>query len=63
MFIKSSKRLPRDIHLKCFSCNQKPAIGVFNFDWDGMSVQICLCEQCASLKEESLVARSLYGSR
>lgn len=59
MSSRKSRCLSDHVHLSCFLCGQKKASRVLNFEWEGLSVQLCLCSDCISLKEDRLVAELL----
>ena len=58
---KISQRLKSNIHLTCYSCKRKEASHACQFEWDGVSYQLCLCSECLSLGEKQLYSDFLYS--
>jgi hypothetical protein len=55
MPIKDQKKLPADIHMRCYACEDLRATHVFRIQLDDLMVQVCLCSDCMKMDTRHLI--------
>ena len=53
------QRLPENVHMPCYACEEIPATHVCRFQVGELAVQVCLCEACMKIDTTRLLKNTI----
>ena len=53
------QRLPADLHMPCYACENQPATHVCRYQVGELAVQVCLCDECMKMDTECLLKNTI----
>lgn len=56
---KDPQKLPADLDMPCYACNDRPATHVCRYEVGELSVQVCLCDECMKIDTECLLKNTI----
>ena len=56
---KDPQKLPADLNMTCYACNDLPATHVCRYEVGELSVQVCLCDECMKIDTECLLKNTI----
>ena len=56
---EAPQRLPADLDMTCYACNEQSATHVCRYQVGELSVQVCLCDECMKIDTECLLKNTI----
>jgi len=53
------QKLPPDLNMPCYACDDKPATHVCRYQVGELTVQVCLCDECMKIDTECLLKNTI----
>lgn len=52
-------KLPSDLHMACYACEDRQATHLCRYQVGELAVQVCLCDQCMKMDTECLLKNTI----
>ena len=59
MLIETPKRLPEDLEMLCYACEEVSATYLCRYQVDELVVQVCLCDVCMKMDTKRLLENTI----
>jgi hypothetical protein len=53
------RRLPADLKMPCYACEDRPATHVCRYQVGELAVQVCLCQECMKMDTDRLLKSTI----
>ena len=59
MKCEEPKRLPQELHMTCYACEERAATHLCRYQVGELAVQVCLCDACMQMDTECLLKNTI----
>jgi hypothetical protein len=56
---KDPQRLPADLQMPCYACEDRSATHLCRYQVGELAVQVCLCDECMKMDTECLLKNTI----